>query len=67
LSNINIPEDVLAVLADATKNLIDQKRKQLETVRKNEDANDALFFEADLSRCERALMDAEAAIYKSSL
>ena len=67
MSNINIPEEILVILAAATRDFIDQKRKQLEKVRKNEDPNNVLFFEQDLSRCERALMDVEAAIYRSSL
>tara|TARA_R110000824_G_scaffold195992_1_gene378958 strand:- start:6697 stop:6900 length:204 start_codon:yes stop_codon:yes gene_type:complete len=65
MSEINISEDALSILVDAAESLITQKRAQLASVREEEELIDIKSFEDSISRCERALMAAEDAIYKA--
>jgi len=66
MSDVKISEDVLNVLVDAADKFIEMQRLQLENIREEEDVNDIRIFEDGISRCERALMVVEDAIYKSS-
>lgn len=65
MPTINISEDVLTLLIEATESSIPDELRRLKKIRNQEEAVIVRQFEDLVARKQRAIFDAKEAIYKS--